>query len=64
MRRTLALKKETLTELTTGELGGVAGAQATPACPTVAYCVSFSRCVVDAVSDAMRPCPWEPTAAC
>lgn len=39
MRRTLVLKKETLTELTPRELGGIAGGQAaTPNCPTYDDC--------------------------
>lgn len=38
MRRSLTLNKETLAELTPGELGHVAGGQATPACPTFDDC--------------------------
>ena len=55
-RRTLVLKKETLTELTSAELGGVAGGQAaTPNCPTNT-CVTFTTC---AISRLMDPCLTE-----
>lgn len=37
MRRTLVLKREALTELTTAELGAVAGGALTPHCPTQEY---------------------------
>lgn len=60
MRRTLVLKKETLAELTTAELGSVAGGALTPRCPTFEpgcriptdHCVS----VTDCVSQAIDPC--------
>ncbi len=37
MRRTLVLKKETLSELTRDELTAVAGGALTPKCPTREY---------------------------
>lgn len=60
MRRTLVLKKETLTELAPGELAAVAGGALTPQCPTYQpdcrvptdHCVSLTGCV----SQAMDPC--------
>ena len=53
MRRTLALKKETLTDLTPAELGQVAGGALTPRCPTFEpgcriptdHCVSLTDCI-------------------
>jgi hypothetical protein len=61
MKRRLVLKKETLAELSTAELGIVAGAaQAlTPNCPTN-YCASGRPdCIgtVQELSAAMNPCP-------
>ena len=60
MRRTLVLKKETLTELAAAELAGVAGGQATPTCPTfectelTSYCESANYTCL--VSRRMDPC--------
>lgn len=59
MRRTLVLKKETLAELTTVELGAVNGGQATPNCPPppTSYCASMRlTCLVGDISAAMEPC--------
>ena len=63
MRRTLVLKKETLSELTRDELTAVAGAALTPQCPTREYgcrvptdhCVSLLDCVSD-VSGCLTAC--------
>ena len=61
MRRSLVLKKETLTELAAADLGLVAGAALTPQCPTrdfggcripTDHCVSLTECI----SLAMDPC--------
>ena len=58
MRRTLTLAKETLTELTPGELGDVAGG-ATPTCPTFDGCylpTDFCVSALDCLSRLMDPC--------
>ncbi len=55
MRRTLNLGKETLSELTPGELVSVAGAAITPGCPNLPtqFCASGLACI----SAALDPCP-------
>ena len=60
MRRSLVLKKESLTELGPADLGLVAGGALTPQCPTREYgcrvptdhCVSLTDCL----SNLMHPC--------
>jgi hypothetical protein len=64
MRRTLVLKRETLTEITPHELAGIAGAQAiTPACPTVDRCPTDHCVSIDytcLVSQYLDPCLSHP----
>ena len=54
MRRTLSLSKETLSELTPRELGGVAAGAITPGCPPLPshYCASGLACA----SELVDPC--------
>lgn len=59
MRRTLVLKKETLTELSPGELGRVAGGNATPRCPTWECPIPTDHCATinqRCISEVIDPC--------
>lgn len=51
MKRTLALKKDTLSELTTTELGGIVGGSVSPTCYT---CV---QCLIEDITSAIAPLP-------
>lgn len=68
MRRTLALKKERLTELTAHEMRGVAGGR--PLLPTKDDCHHVSDVCIQSydalclISRAMVNCPTEPTFVC
>jgi hypothetical protein len=64
MRRTLALKKERLTELTTDELVGVVGGGTTQCIdPPTNFCIE-SYDVLCFLSRAMYPCLTDPTLIC
>ena len=56
MKRTLRLQRESLTELTTGELGGVVGA-------THAGCGATNNCTHETI-DVCGPVPTLPAAIC
>ncbi len=56
--RTLSLRKEALTELSTVELADVAGAQATVPCPYSALQCATKATLCYQISTALRDCPW------
>ena len=61
--RKLVLKRESLAELGADDLRDLAGAQATPNCPSNSYCFPTwdLRC---RISQLMYPCPTDPTLVC